>query len=318
MRPQHATPAPASSARKRGRAQPPVEFEHPAGKGAHHSDTSHFDERELESGLERRTVTYNGGSAAGLECPRRHPSVMRLQVLSDLHFEYHADAGQSFVESLDPTGVDVLVLAGDIAAGAGIPHALALFCERYGDADVVYVHGNHEYYGADRAWVKQWTREAALSHRNLTWLDCSVAEVRGQRFIGGPLWFRHSVEIDRQKPEMRDFLHIPELESWVYDESRRMRELLQEELREGDVVVSHHLPSERCVAPRYAEHPMNVIFVCDVEALIIERRPRLWLHGHTHESLNTRVGDTRVVCNPFGYVTRELNPQFSERAFVEW
>jgi Icc-related predicted phosphoesterase len=117
---------------------------------------------------------------------------------------------------------------------------------------------------------------------------------------------------------MGDFSLIKDFESWVYEESRRMRELLARELRPGDVVISHHLPSHRVVHPKYVGDPMNVIFVCDVEDLIVERRPRLWLHGHTHETLDVTLGDTRVVCNPFGYVGRELNPAFSERARLEW
>ena len=39
---------------------------------------------------------------------------MKLQIMSDLHFEMHADAGAKLIRELDPTGVDVLVLAGDI------------------------------------------------------------------------------------------------------------------------------------------------------------------------------------------------------------
>jgi hypothetical protein len=39
---------------------------------------------------------------------------MKLQIMSDLHFEMHADGGAELIREVDPTGVDVLVLAGDI------------------------------------------------------------------------------------------------------------------------------------------------------------------------------------------------------------
>ena len=39
---------------------------------------------------------------------------MKLQIMSDLHFEMHADGGAELIRELDQTGVDVLVLAGDI------------------------------------------------------------------------------------------------------------------------------------------------------------------------------------------------------------
>src|SRR5450631_1446927 len=39
---------------------------------------------------------------------------MRLHIMSDLHLEMHAEGGTELIRGLDPTGVDVLVLAGDI------------------------------------------------------------------------------------------------------------------------------------------------------------------------------------------------------------
>src|SRR5205085_9638102 len=99
----------------------------------------------------------------------------------------------------------VLVLAGDIAVGPGIVPALNLFCERYRDASVVYVHGNHEYYGTDRESVLALTRDAAKMNRNLVWLDSDVAEIGGHRFLGGPLWFELRPDAQRFKRGMADF-----------------------------------------------------------------------------------------------------------------
>jgi predicted phosphodiesterase len=39
---------------------------------------------------------------------------MKIQLLSDLHFEFHNDQGNGLVNSLKPEGVDVLILTGDI------------------------------------------------------------------------------------------------------------------------------------------------------------------------------------------------------------
>ena len=242
---------------------------------------------------------------------------MRLQLLSDLHFEFHADAGREFVESLDPSGVDVLVLAGDIAVGAGIPDALALFCGRYENSVVVYVHGNHEFYGSDRETVVALTRRAAEAHRNLVYLDATFSMVLGHRFIGAPLWFGRHPMADRLKRAMADFGQIAGFESWVYDENARALRLFESELSEGDIVVTHHLPTYRSVAPRFSGHPLNPFFVCDVEDLIVERKPRLWLHGHTHCSVRYELGATTVLCNPFGYAGRELNSDFRESFFVD-
>ncbi|HMJ16392.1 MAG TPA: metallophosphoesterase [Polyangiaceae bacterium] len=242
---------------------------------------------------------------------------MRLQLLSDVHLEFHRDAGRSFVDSLDPSGVDVLVLAGDIAVGAGIVSALSLFCERYPEARVVYVHGNHEFYGADRASVLGWTQDALEANANLTFLDSDVKVILGRRFLGGPLWFRDDPSSAKYKRAVADFGQITAFESWVYAENARLVALFEKELREGDIVVTHHLPSRHSIAPEFAQSPLNAFFVCDVEPLMLERSPALWLHGHTHASVDCRVGATRIVCNPFGYAQFELNPDFSERCVLD-
>ena len=32
---------------------------------------------------------------------------------------------------------------------------------------------------------------------------------------------------------------------------------------------------------------------------------KLWTHGHTHEPFDYMVGETRIVCNPRGYIGYE-------------
>ena len=242
---------------------------------------------------------------------------MRLQVLSDLHFELHADDGASFVDSLDPTGIDVLIIAGDLAVSDGVGGALDRFCARYATATVLYVHGNHEFYGATREHVKTVTRAACARHTNLRWLDCHVVTVAGRRFLGAPLWFRDAHVPWGLKVAMNDFHQIPDFERWVYRENARALRFLERELAEGDVVITHHLPAESSVSPAWRGSALNPFFVCDVEPLIRARRPAAWVHGHTHDSIDGRIGTTRVLCNPFGYVPRALNAAFQDRAVLD-
>jgi Icc-related predicted phosphoesterase len=152
---------------------------------------------------------------------------------------------------------------------------------------------------------------------NLTWLDASSTEIRGHRFLGGPLWFRPGEFSATLRRSIADFSEIPELESWVYTENARMLRFLHDELRAGDIVVTHHLPTQSSVAPRFVGSPINVFFVCDVEGLIVERRPSLWMHGHTHASVSRVIAETHVLCNPFGYVGWGRNPSFSARKTVD-
>jgi hypothetical protein len=240
-----------------------------------------------------------------------------LTVLSDLHFEFHRDGGRSFTADLLGDDLDLVLLAGDIAVGPGIPDALAILCEHFSRAAVAYVHGNHEFYGATRGEVVDWTTEAAVASPNLYPLERGVVELGGRRILGATLWFGRSPEAERFKLAMNDFRVIRELERWVYDENQRTIAWLEQELREGDIVMTHHLPSQRSVAPQWEHSPLNRFFVCDLEALIVARRPALWVHGHTHCSMDYPLGGTRIVCNPFGYARHEENGGFDPRLRIE-
>jgi predicted phosphodiesterase len=242
---------------------------------------------------------------------------MRIQLVSDVHVEFHRDDGRAFVESLDPTNVDVLVLAGDIAVAEGIPGVLARFCNRYRKSTVVYVHGNHEFYGSDRKSVCAVTQRAERENDNLVWLDGSLAEIRGQRFLGAPLWFPRHPDESRLKRGMTDFSAIRDFESWVHAENARAITFFEEELAPGDIVVTHHLPSQKSVASRYVGHPLNPFFVSDLDELVLSRSPRFWFHGHTHTSARYQLGVTSVACNPFGYAGYDLNRDFVDKLLFE-
>jgi Icc-related predicted phosphoesterase len=73
------------------------------------------------------------------------------------------------------------------------------------------------------------------------------------------------------------------------------------------VVVTHHAPSPLSIAECYKHDTlMNGAFHSDLSQFI-EDRPqiKLWTHGHMHNNSNYWIGDTRVVCNPRGYIKYE-------------
>ena len=242
---------------------------------------------------------------------------LRIQLLSDLHFEFHSDNGRSFVESLDPGGVDVLVLAGDIAVGEDLPDALGLLCQRFRNATVIYIHGNHEFYRSSLGRVRQLTRQACGENPNLAWLDKSGTVVNGISFWGTPLWFPHLVTDPSLKQLLNDFVEIEDFESWVYHENQEAVGFFLDNVLPLDVVVTHHLPSQLCVSPRHRDSAVNPFFVCDMTAFIMRRQPGLWLHGHTHDSGDMQIGRTRLVRNPFGYAGSGQNPGFNDHLIIE-
>ena len=75
----------------------------------------------------------------------------RVQIVSDLHTEFW---GEASLDSLDSTGVDVLVVAGDLTAFPLLETSLERVARRYSEVPVVYVLGNHELYDASPARAK--------------------------------------------------------------------------------------------------------------------------------------------------------------------
>jgi hypothetical protein len=84
------------------------------------------------------------------------------------------------------------------------------------------------------------------------------------------------------------------------------------------VVVSHHLPSWRSVAPSFLRAASNAGFASDLDELFGPMA--LWVHGHTHHSFDYRAGATRIVANPRGYPMKSggfENPHFQPALLVE-
>ncbi|MEW8692247.1 MAG: hypothetical protein AB2535_14320 [Candidatus Thiodiazotropha endolucinida] len=83
------------------------------------------------------------------------------------------------------------------------------------------------------------------------------------------------------------------------------------------VVVTHHAPSSQSVHPRYARDLLTPAFASNMENLMDSNRAALWIHGHTHDSFDYEIYETRVVCNPRGYSPEALNPDFRPDCVVD-
>lgn len=84
-----------------------------------------------------------------------------------------------------------------------------------------------------------------------------------------------------------------------------------------DIVVTHHLPTTLSVPKRFKNEAKNAFFVTNCEHLFRVGEPRVWVHGHTHDSCDYTYEGTRVMCNPRGYWPGEMNPKFSEGLVID-
>jgi predicted phosphodiesterase len=241
---------------------------------------------------------------------------MKLQIMSDLHFEMHADGGAELIRELDPTGVDVLVLAGDITMARDYSNLESVFkplARKY--RHILYVPGNHEYYKSSPKEVARNLAKLTKEFPEVAIPENDTLVIAGQRFIAGTMWFRPNPTAEPVKRFMHDFSLIQDFEPWVYEQNAAFEKALITHVKADDVVVTHHLPAFDSVPARFARSAINAFFVCDMAAHLRERQPKLWIHGHSHDRCDYVLGKTRVIANPLGYPNELRSLEAFEPAF---
>jgi len=234
---------------------------------------------------------------------------MRLHILSDLHLEF---------EPFSPPAVeaDAIILAGDISTGRnGLKWALTAFPDR----PVIYVLGNHEFYGQKFQKLIAELREIVRG-TNVHLLEnesCTVGEVT---FLGATLWTDFALNGNPLVSEvvaqtgMNDYRRIRTLPNYRRlrpSDTRQLhaqsRKWLEDELLglkgRNVVVVTHHAPSPESIPGAFDRDAFNPAFASDMRRFITETGAKLWVHGHLHSPSDYMVGDTRVLANPRGYPT---------------
>lgn len=236
---------------------------------------------------------------------------MRLRILSDLHREF------GYVE-LPDVPADVVILAGDTDIGVrGVRWAQ----EAFPSTPVLYLAGNHEYYGETlEKLLVQLRAETAGS--NVRLLENDTVTIGAYRFFGATLWTDFRLFADQQVDAMlkakdpsrgmTDYRKIRTLPKYqrlkpVNTLSRHstslgaLKEFLAGGAREKSIVLTHHAPSSRSLLPAWEADLLSAAYTSNLELLIEEIGPTLWVHGHIHAARDYRIGQTRVVSNPLGY-----------------
>lgn len=261
---------------------------------------------------------------------------MKLHVISDVHLEFQKWPREWDVASID---CDVHILAGDIGAGfQGLD-----FAKKHFSKPVIYVCGNHEFYG--QRTVQEWWYQARakLAGSAVHLLENESIVIGDVRFLGCTLWTDFALfGADRQESigrlaerDMSDFGNIfltrrgPinfDADPYAFGFTRRRsgdrltwrhvaalhrqsRDFLEAELQKvgpwnKTVVVTHHAPSVSSIDQEPADE-LDAAYASHLDALVV--RADLWVHGHVHragEYAGTLGG--RVVQNARGYADTGL------------
>lgn len=238
--------------------------------------------------------------------------MVRVLTMSDLHLEF---ADLSLKVSSWP---DLVVLAGDIGHGtAGIEFAEQQIPR---SVPVILVAGNHEFYGSSIEAVTHALRAGADELDNLHFLNCSEITIpvanRDIRILGATLWTDFALRGDAGRDmaiagrRINDFRLIEfcgrllkPRDTVDFHESTRewLNARLAQPHRGPTIVVTHHSPSGRSEEPRYADGDLTAAFHSNLEWMIEKYQPALWIHGHSHWSVDYHIGRTRIFSNQRGY-----------------
>lgn len=254
---------------------------------------------------------------------------MKIQLLSDLHLEFLIPAQVEILAnkiSLN-TSAQVLVLAGDICSLniksiANLYTFLNIVEDKY--ENIVYVLGNHEYYGTSRQEVKK-VLDKVIEYKPHLYILDNDSVVLGDSnstvtFYGTTLWFEETVETSLKRYSLNDYRCIKDFTPnvWSRKAISYIKQIPNNESKK--VLITHHVPHSRFISPKYVGNELNCFYLNEIGKYL--DKFDLVTFGHSHESVDQQFSDrTRAVSNPRGYInfpgTEGENSKFNYQLIVE-
>lgn len=277
---------------------------------------------------------------------------MRVALASDLHLEF-ADielkntdnaevlllAGDIMIAEDLKRHSDISVLREEKNLGSSQIRSLRFqsFLERVSAEfpHVIYVAGNHEFYHGSFPKNIDVLREQCLQYPNIYFLENDCKKLADCTFIGCTLW----TDMNRGDPltmhavtsMMNDYKIILNSD-YGYTKLRPahtmsrhrqsvdyIRLVVEGKFDEKFIMVGHMAPCALSIHEDYKHETLtNGAYVSELSEFILDRpQIKLWCHGHVHNPFDYMVGETRVLCNPRGYVGYERGASTFSLKFVD-
>jgi Icc-related predicted phosphoesterase len=240
----------------------------------------------------------------------------KLWIMSDIHDDSNRDTLKKNLSLPDDVTADVCVVAGDIA-GRLSKMGRTWLEHQFRQMPIVIVPGNHDFWRAKLHEEVDKFREAL----QVDWIHCldgDAVTLAGTRFVGGVLWTDYkiggnSAAAKAEHKLIADFRYIKigggglkvrtsDLEKEHYRVRTAIDETLAVPFEGPSVVVTHHAPHALSLREGRVTEDLDGAYASDLTDLITRRAPELWIHGHVHTPQDYVIGETRIVCNPRGYV----------------
>ena len=256
---------------------------------------------------------------------------MKLQIVSDLHLEFAANRAWLKQNPLIPVG-DILLIAGDCCTLRHPEIAQEFFYKIAQEFPIIIsTLGNHEFYGSDIELANplfachESFNHLALNNHSYIYEDL--------RIICSILWSHvPSYNIELIEKSINDYHHIYKMQKdgklypiRVEDTNalheisyRYIQQTVAEPFEGKTVVLTHHMPSYKCISERYKNSPLSSAFAANMDE-IIQANPQIsyWFYGHAHDFQRIQVHNSILIRNPLGYVDSGEHVDFRRDYFVE-
>jgi predicted phosphodiesterase len=250
---------------------------------------------------------------------------MKLRILSDLHIDDNRDY------KIVPNEEDILILAGDISDNP--EDTFSLISKYMKDSNyskkVIFVMGNHDFFNdtiIER--IKYWKHFGKQLGKNFHFLNQTSVIIDNIEFYGTTLWSNINVNnnINNRFSQYKDFNCIYNYDIFTpitpndykkmhLEQKNNLILYLNKPSKYQRVIITHHLPSYKSISKKYKNNVFNDMFAGNLDYVIENNAIALWIHGHTHSSVDYTIENTRILCNPKG--KDDENPEFKDNFIVE-
>lgn len=220
---------------------------------------------------------------------------MRIQLISDTH-------NTPLKEAIAPKE-KTLILAGDINTNVpGLMEDLEWAAANW--ENVIYVPGNHCFYRLGNYSIKAAKESLNIYLEGLgvhVAVDPSVITIEGQRFVCCTMWSNVTDSVIVEYVSDYRYFTVPDLT----EEHHKHVEFLKENIRESDVVVTHHVPLREQLQNK--NFPLDLMSTAFNTEVLLDGMPKAWIFGHNHYNYDKVVRNTRYISNQYGYKNEGIN-----------
>lgn len=253
---------------------------------------------------------------------------MKVQYVSDLHLEFYDN--YTFENFIKPSA-EILFLLGDI----GDPDTM-IYKNFIQDCSIHFnkvflIAGNHEYYsGKNINDINLIIQNICSSYDNVIFLNNDFYELTEDYvLLGTTLWSNLSQnEMVDLIFSSNDFLKIKNdgknldfnmVNFFFKNNVRWLEDNLKKMNNKKIIILSHHLPSYKCINKKYNQNRTNSAYASNLDYLFSKYNINYWFFGHTHTSVDMTINRTVLICNPMGYIRNigKENEQYNDSLFVE-